>query len=279
MANSKNTNLFMKLYSNPSAYTNVPFTCSNALDLDDTSADIVNSELQITDSNGNPITSLDMSTIHSAGLTEYYTETKIIGPQSAYLLQGNVVGETYAAQFFAISPEIQHYENYEPFINVKFCINYVKCSALHHQIIDTYKLRSQPQDVCEIIQAKFDELNIPVAVSIRSLAPCNCEDMHCEKKENPIDYLVFQSTEEGYQFFIYDVYAFPIDYSYENFTREWADYTDSPFVDAVINFDTIIDLIRSAAPRLVGNPTHPNYDKVPCDIYKYFVSIIPLGVD
>ena len=97
MANSKNTNLFMKLYSTPSGYANVPFVCGNALDLSDTSADISNSELQITDSNGDIITSLDMSGIHAAGLTEYYTETKIIGPQSAYLLQGNVIGETYAA--------------------------------------------------------------------------------------------------------------------------------------------------------------------------------------
>ena len=279
MANSKNTNLFMKLYSTPSGYANVPFTCGNALDLSDTSADISNSELQITDSNGDIITSLDMSGIHAAGLTEYYTETKIIGPQSAYLLQGNVIGETYAAQFFAITPEIQHYENYEPFINLKFCINYVQCSTLCQQLIDTYKLRTQPQDVCEIIQAKFDSLGIPVAVSIRSLAPCNCEDMNCGKKDNPIDYLVFQSTQEGYQFFVYDVFVSAIDYSYENFNREWADYTESPFVGAVINFDTIIDLIRSSAPRLVGNATRPNYDRVPCDIYKYFVSIVPLAVD
>lgn len=280
MANSKNTNVFMKLYSTPSGFAKVPYACGSALDLNDTSADIVNSELQITDSNGNIVTSLDLSPIHASGLTEYYTETKILGPQSAYLLQGNVTGETYAAQFFAITPEIQHYPDYEPFINVKFCINYVNCSTLCQQVIDTYTLRTQPQDVCELIQAKLDELGVPVAVSIRSLAPCNCQDMTCVgKKKNPIDYLVFQSTMEGYQFFVYDVFVTPIDYTYENFNREWADYTQSPFVGAVVTFDTIMDLIRSGAPRLVGKDVTPLYDKVPCDLYKYFISIVPMAVD
>lgn len=279
MANSKNTNVFMQLYSKPGGYANVPFVCTSALDLSETSADITDSELQITDSNGNPVTSLDLSAIHAAGLTEYYTETKILGPQCAYLLQGNVTGETYAAQFFAITPEIAEYENYEPFINVKFCINYVNCSTLCQEVIDTYRLRTKPQDVCEIIQEKLDSLGIMVAVSIRSLAPCNCEDMNCGKKRNRIDYLVFQSTQEGYQFFVYDVKVSAIDYSYENFNREWADYTQSPFVGAVITFDTIIDLIRSGEPRLVGKDVPPIYDKIPCDIYKYFVSIVPMAVD
>ena len=48
---------------------------------------------------------------------------------------------------------------------------------------------------------------------------------------------------------------------------------------AVINFDMILDLIRSNAPRLVGKTTPPDYDKVPCDLYKYFISIVPLAVN
>lgn len=275
--NSKNTNLFYKLYSRTNDVAQSGYVCPNALDEKDTSFDITNSDGVITDSNGDMLSSISLEDIHAEGITEYYTETKIIAPQSAYLLQGNVTGETYAAQFFPIVAKIQNVDNYEPFINVKFCINYVDCADLKRQKIDTYILRTQPGDVCEIIQAKLDELGIRVAVSIRNLEICDCEDMNCNK--NSIDYLVFQSTQEGYQFFVYDVTVSAIDYSYENFNREWADYTESPFVGAIINFDMIMDLIRSNAPRLVGKVTPPDYDKVPCDLYKYFISIVPLAVN
>ena len=176
-----------------------------------------------------------------------------------------------------MTQRIQEADNYEPFINVRFCINYIGCAELKREIIDTYVLRTQPQDVCELIQGKLDELGIPVAVSIRSLAMCDCEDMDCRKAKT--DYLVFQSTQEGYQFFVYDVTVSVVDYSYENFNREWADYTESPFVGAVISFDMILDLIRSNAPRLVGQETALDYDRVPCDLYKYFISIVPLAVN
>ena len=86
MANSKNTNLFYRLYSTPSKIANSGFVCTNLLDETQTSFDITGSQGVITDSNGDTISSIDLSKNHASGLTEYYTETKIIGPQSAYLL-------------------------------------------------------------------------------------------------------------------------------------------------------------------------------------------------
>ena len=104
---TKNSNLFYQLYSKPSDLTSSGFTCVNAVDEADTSFDITNGEAQITDSNGDILSSLSLADIHSDGIQEYYTETKILAPQSAYLLQGNVLGETYSAQFFPILKDIQ----------------------------------------------------------------------------------------------------------------------------------------------------------------------------
>ena len=278
MSNSKNINLFKKVYPSKSDIIQAPFACQSALNESQTSFDVSGSDGDITDSNGDILSSIDLSQIHSEGLTEYYTETKILGPQSAYLLQGNVTGETYAAQAFPIVALIQEKDNYEAFINVSFTINYVSCSQIKCAKIDTYRLRNQPGDVCAIIQSKLDELGIPVAVSIKSLDVHSCDHLDCCEIDNQIDYLVFQSTLEGYNFYVYNVNVSAVDSTYENFDRTWADYTDTPFVGAVINFDTIMDLIRSAAPRLVGQGTPGSYDQVPCDLYKYFISIVPMAV-
>lgn len=104
--NSKNTNLFYKLYSRSNDVAQSGYVCSSAVDEKDTSFDITNGDGVITDSNGDALSSISLEDVHAAGITEYYTETKIIGPQSAYLLQGNVTGETYAAQFFPIVAQI-----------------------------------------------------------------------------------------------------------------------------------------------------------------------------
>lgn len=276
MANSKNDNLFYKLYSKPNDISNSGFVCNSAVDENDTSFDISGSEGQITDSNGDTLESIDLAQIHADGITEYYNETKIIGPQSAYLLQGNIVGETYAAQFFAIPYQIWSVAGYEPFVNIRCCVHYVECSKLQCVSIDTYKLRTEPGDVCELIQAKLNEAGCKVAVSIRNMEMCNCERSDCNKASG--DYLVFQSTVEGYQFFVHHVVISAIDQTYENFNKTWADYTESPFTQAVFSFENIIDLIRNSAPRKVGKWNRPDYTQVPCDLYKFFVSIIPLAV-
>jgi len=83
---TKNSNLFYQLYSTPQQIANSGFVCNSAIDESDTSADISNDQLQITDSNGDILAALDLTGIHSDGIQEYYTETKILGPQSAYLL-------------------------------------------------------------------------------------------------------------------------------------------------------------------------------------------------
>jgi len=139
-------------------------------------------------------------------------------------------------------------------------------------------MRNEPGDVCEIIQNRFNELGIPVAVSLRTLDVCDCNHADCTKN-NQIDYLVFQSSLLGYQFFVYNPYMTPIDYSYENFDGTWADYTESPFVYAVIDFDTVLDIIRSVSPRRRSETEYKPYGQVPCDLYRWLITLAPMAVN
>lgn len=276
---SKNSNLFYQLYSTPQKVTDSGFVCNTAVDESDTSFDISGSEGTITDGNGDELASIDLSEIHADELSEYYTETKIIGPQSAYLLQGNVTGECYAMQAFIMKDEIAAVEYYNSFINIRFHINWASCGDIDSAEIDTYVVRTEPGDVIELIQNELDKLCIPVAVTIQNLE--SCSDCSCKKCADMRDYLVFQSNEEGYQFFVHSVYVSAIDVDYENFNGEWADYSESPFVGANIDFDYILNLIRKYAPRLAGNCDccSQDYTDVPCDIYKFLVSIAPLAMN
>ena len=277
VATNKNTNLFYQLYSTSNDITSSGFTCLNAVDETDTSFDIVDSSGVITDSNGDELASIDLSEIHVDGITEYYTETKILQPYTAYLLQGNVTGDTYAAQFFPIVKEIQSVENYEPYINIRFDIHYTNCEDINAINIDTYKLRTEPGSVCDLIQAKFDELGIPVTVTIQNLPMCDCDQENCVSEA--IDYLVFQSSSEGYSFYVHSVIVNAIEADYINFDGTWADYTGTPFIGANIDFDYIIDLIKTLKPRKKGTDEEPDYSDVPCDIYKFFISVGPLAIN
>ena len=278
---TKNSNLFYQLYSTPQQIANSGFVCNSAIDESDTSADISNDQLQITDSNGDILAALDLTGIHSDGIQEYYSETKILGPQSAYLLQGNVLGETYAAQHFLVPFEIQKFTGYESFINVSFDVHYISCGEMKAIHLNTYKLRTEPGNVCDLIQSKFDTLKIPATVTIKKELLGNCVNAEkcCPECATEADFLVFQSSEEGWAFFVHTVMVSIIDVEYMNENGEWVDYSESPFLGANIDFDYIIDLLKLKKPRYIGEDKLPTYDSVPCDIYKFIISIAPMAID
>lgn len=146
---------------------------------------------------------------------------------------------------------------------------------MHAIRIDSSKLRTEPGSVCDIIQNKLDSLKIPVSCTIRRLPVGNCPNAIacCPDCATEIDYLVFQSSEEGYSFFVHTVTVSAIDVDYMNYDESWSDYTESPFIGAVIDFDYVIDLIKTKKPRLIGEQTNPTYENIPCDIYKYVLNI------
>ena len=268
-----NQNLFYRLYSTSQKVTQSGYVCNSATDESDTSFDISGSSGEITDSNGDTLASIDLSQIHADGITEYHTETKIIQPQSAFLLQGNVKGEAYAAQYFEFPEEVYCKQYYDAFLNVSLKINYEACNELRSASFDTYDVRTEAGSFVPMLQELFDKNNVPVTVSIKYFETCVCtKQENCAPKR---DYLCFEGTTPGVSFYVFDVYVTGITQEYVNKNGEWSDYTESPFVGANPDFDYCLNLIRTWKPRLIGETEYTDYTDIPCDIYKYFITFSP----
>lgn len=110
------------------------YVCRSAVDESDTSFDISDSNGVITDSNGNTLASIDMTAMNASGLTQYATETKIIQPYSAYLLQGPEQGLANASYSYLIPDKIAQTQGYEAYVDIDFDIIYNTCNALRHHV-------------------------------------------------------------------------------------------------------------------------------------------------
>ena len=120
-----------------------------------------------------------------------------------------------------------------------------------------------------LIQNQLNKLKVPVSISIKSY-----DDTESSNKQ--IDYINFQSTEEGYDFIVRNVKIIPILRNDENNKGDIGEFEDSPFVEPIITKDFIISLLEKYKPRLVGDKTdnskHNNY-KINCDIYREFLKL------
>lgn len=269
MATTKNKNLFYQLYSRDNSVADSGYKCSSSINEDDTSFDISGSQGQITDSNGDILASIDMSTIHAAGITQYNVETKILQPHSAYLLQGSEYGETYKSQFFLINDVISSIEDYESYCNIGFDILYKQNNKKCNVHVETSSIRESYGSFVNLVQNQLNKLKVPVSISIKTY-----DDV--DSSEQQIDYINFQSTEEGYDFIVRNVKLIPISRNDENNKGNIGEFEDSPFVEPEITKDFIISLLEKYKPRLVGdksdNSKNNDY-KIECDIYRGFLKL------
>lgn len=268
MATTKNKNLFYQLYSHPNDVVNSGYICQNAVDENDTSFDISGSEAQITDSNGDVLASVPLSSIHAAGITQYNVETKILQPKSAYLLQGNEYGETFKSQFFKIYKRISDISGYENYCNLQFDILYKQNNKICNIHVNTKNIRLTPGSFINLVQIQLNKLKVPVSISIKTF-----DDP--ESSSSTIDYINFQSTQQGYDFIVRNVIITPIMRSDDNAEGTIAQFIDSPFGDPEITADMILELIDKYKPEVIGQDT--NYDdyqyKICCAVYKSFLKL------
>ena len=265
---TKNKNLFYKLYSTSNDVTDSGYKCTSTVDEKDTSFDISNSEAQITDSNGDTLASVDLSSIHADTLTQYNTETKILQPKSAYLLQGNEYGETYKSQFFRIHPYISHITLYENYCNLQFDLLYKQNNKICNVHVNTKKVRLTPGSFVNIVQNQLNKLKVPISISIKTY-----DDT--ESSSDKIDYINFQSTQEGYDFIVRNVIITPIMATDANANGEVAEFSESPFLNTDITADMVLDLIEKYKPRLVNDDTDytdQNYI-ICCGVYRAFIKL------
>lgn len=269
MATTKNKNLFYQLYSTDNSVTDSGYKCTSSINESDTSFDISGSEAQITDSNGDILASVDLSSIHAAGITQYNVETKILQPKSAYLLQGNEYGETYKSQFFKIYDFIYKTENYSDYVNLKFDILYKQKNKKCNIHIDTYTIRETYGSVTSLVQSQLNKLKVPVTCTIRTL-----EDE--ESSDSTIDYINFQSTEEGYDFIVRNVILTPILNSDSTISGSNDEFSDSPFNEPEVTTDLILELLNKYKPTYVNTDNDSAYSNsynINCDIYRKFLKL------
>lgn len=270
-------NMFHSLFSkNPNnKYVQSGYVCESATDTTGTSGDFssAGSTFDITNSNGTPIASLDLSGVHISPITEFKSETKILQPYTNYLISGIDFGLAYATQMFRICKELDEVSNWEEFADIEFDINYssqFKTESLH---INTRRYHAEKDDsVIDVIQKILDKLKFPVVISI-----VVGDDM--------FNYIKFMSTQLGYQFKIRNLRVIPI----------YADSSnpDSPFVEKEIVLQNVIDAIIKVNPQpmtreltygaisksvVKTNSMNDAAYEVSCEIYMDIIENMPDGL-
>lgn len=267
MATTKNKNLFYQLYSKDNSIANSGYVCQSAINENETSFDISGSEAQITDSNGDILASLDLSKIHAAGITQYNVETKLLQPHSAYLLQGNEYGETYKSQFFLIHKSLCNVYEYQDYCNLQFDLLYKQKGKINNVQVTTKKIRETYGSFTILAQNQLNKLLVPISISIKVF---DDENSSCAK----LEYINFQSTEEGYDFIIRNVILTPILNSESTDMEKDGEFYDSPFTEPNLTQDLILDILDEIQPNKVGqHNTDLNTYKIGCDIYRALMKL------
>lgn len=271
MATTKNTNLFYQLYSTKNDITSSPYICSNTVDDSKTSFDISGSEAQITDSNGDILSSLSLGNIHVDEISEYNIETKILQPYSTYLLQGNELGEAHRTLYFRIPENIQNISGYENYCNMGFDIAYQQNGKSYNLHILTKNIRETYGSVISLVQSQLNKLKLPITISIKQIEDEN-------RSDNVIDYIEFMSTEEGYDFIVRNVILYPILPGDTLADGTDGDFYDSPFYPAELTTDVILDMLETVKPSLNGSVSDDNYT-VDCGLYKTLLQFADIITD
>ena len=264
MATTKNKNLFYQLYSTKNDIAESGYKCNSAIDDTQTSFDISGSEAQVTDSNGEVLSSLSLGNIHVDELTQYNIETKIIQPHSTYLLQGNEYGEAHMSFYFRIPSNLTDIIGYENYCNIGFDIAYKQKGKPYNIHILSKSIRETYGSFIKLIQFQLNKLKLPISISIKQF-----EDP--DSSDKLIDYIEFMTTEEGYEYMVRNVILYPILSGDELDDGIIGEFYNSPFYPAELTSDIILNIIEKVKPRKAGDDTDKKYIKdytVSCPLYK-----------
>lgn len=258
---SKN-NIFYKLYSNDiRSYVDSGYICDNAGNEQGTTFIINDSAGQIVDSKGNPLASIDLSNVgagggagndagsptNGGGITEYTTNTKILQPHTAYLLQGTDFGLAYETTFYRIPKDLVAVDYFDIWSNVEFDVQYNAefCAQSCHINTKTYReknaKKNKEESFIDIINAVFCEIGLPIVASLENIEKEDKCGLGCDGDDSGF-YLKFTSTSLGYAFNVRNFIVYPI---YQD-----EDHPDSPFSLDRVRPQDVIDAISYVQPKL-----------------------------
>lgn len=248
-----NKNLFYSLYSHSQEKLNPGYVCNTAVDETAVSFDIQGSDGVITDSNGSTLSTIDLSAVHAAGLTQYNTETRIIQPYSCCLLQGQEYGLANAAYYFLIPKHFQETEDYEKYCNVELDVVYNNFTP---EVFHVSVKANERDSIADLLNDVFDKNNINVSVSLQCLE---------DPKDKVIkEYLVFMAQEEGYFYFIMNLKLLPVKAS--------EDCPYSPFSNVIDDLrEVIYNFLIQYHPVVKDEEYDEETYQIDCDLYTWLL--------
>ncbi len=248
-----NKNLFYSLYSHSQEKLNPGYVCNTAVDETAVSFDIQGSDGVITDSNGSTLSTIDLSAVHAAGLTQYNTETRIIQPYSCCLLQGQEYGLANAAYYFLIPEHFQETEDYEKYCDVELDVVYNNFTP---EVFHVSVKANERDSIADLINDAFDKNNINVSVSLQCLE---------DPKDKVIkEYLVFMAQEEGYFYFIMNLKLLPVKAS--------EDCPYSPFSNVIEDLrEVIYNFLIQYHPVVKDEEYDEKTYQIDCDLYTWLL--------
>ena len=248
-----NKNLFYSLYSHSQEKLNPGYVCNTAVDETAVSFDIQGSDGVITDSNGSTLSTIDLSAVHAAGLTQYNTETRIIQPYSCCLLQGQEYGLANAAYYFLIPKHFQETEDYEKYCNVELDVVYNNFTP---EVFHVSVKANERDSIADLLNDVFDKNNINVSVSLQCLE---------DPKDKIIkEYLVFMAQEEGYFYFIMNLKLLPVKAS--------EDCPYSPFSNVIDDLrEVIYNFLIQYHPVVKDEEYDEETYQIDCDLYTWLL--------
>ena len=248
-----NKNLFYSLYSHSQEKLNPGYVCNTAVDETAVSFDIQGSDGVITDSNGSTLSTIDLSAVHAAGLTQYNTETRIIQPYSCCLLQGQEYGLANAAYYFLIPEHFQETEDYEKYCDVELDVVYNNFTP---EVFHVSVKANERDSIADLINDAFDKNNINVSVSLQCLEDPNDKVIK--------EYLVFMAQEEGYFYFIMNLKLLPVKAS--------EDCPHSPFSNVIQDLrEVIYNFLIQYHPVVKDEEYDEETYQIDCDLYTWLL--------
>lgn len=205
-------NLFGQYYSSKSnistgKYQNYDYVCSNA---DDGNSVIIDdSKVELIDSAGNNLASLDLSQVRANPILEHKEGSFILRPYETTVLDGLDYGKTFKKMFFIVPEEIpaDYLDEWRRYINVDFTIVYESGFDTKEFNITTVFHEETKEDIVDRINFLLEKLGLKdyVVADVEIVTTIN---------GNEINYFTFTSLKEGYDFLIVDFKAHTIDYNY-----------------------------------------------------------------
>ena len=272
-------NLFHSMFSQntKNTYVSAGYTCDNAINTGESSADFSSAgtndstgpSFQITDSNGDVLTGMDLDQVHASPVTEYGNETTVLQPGGVSFIPGLEYGLGYRSVCFRVCKDMMEVDDWEYYTDLEFDIRLNKNFCLETIHIDTRTVSDRKKkDVIEIVSDMLSDLGMNVTVVIDN-----------ESKEE--QHVRFTSGTEGFWFDIKYLLCHPI-YNDD-------EHPDSPFELPQITAQDIIDAICDVRPKKIEHdhchckpgekPETDGKYQIDCDLYEWIVKLLQEGLD